>query len=105
MWYTTLSLSTLSLINLDNCHWESVIPDALHFIRSLLSTATNSTPHEGFFNFKRCSSFGSSLPTWLTSPGPVLLHQFARNKNGPLVDDVELMDAKPNYATIKHKDG
>ena len=43
--------------------WEKVLPDVLHSIRSLLSTATSSTPHERFFNFQRKSSQGTSLPS------------------------------------------
>ena len=35
--------------NLLETQWEAVLPDALHAIRSLLCTATNSTPHERFF--------------------------------------------------------
>ena len=95
----------LKLNSLNDSHWESVLPDALHSIKSLLSTVTNSTPHERFFNFKRRSSFGTSLPTWLTNRGPSLLRCFARNKYNPLVDEVELMDASPNEAIIKHNDG
>ena len=34
--------------NLKPSDWESVLPDALHSIRSLLCTATNTTPHERF---------------------------------------------------------
>ncbi len=54
-------------------HWQDVLPDALHSIRSLLCTATNNTPHERFFRFERRSSTGRSVPTWLSTPGPVLL--------------------------------
>ena len=53
--------------------WQIVLPDALPSIRSLLSTATNVTPHERLFNFVRRSSTGGSLPTWLGMPGLVLL--------------------------------
>ena len=31
--------------------WELVLPNVLHSIRSLLSTSTNTTPHERFFGF------------------------------------------------------
>jgi len=55
--------------------WEKVLPDVLHSTRSLLSTATNATPHDRFFNFARKSSQGISLLSWL-SPGPVLLRKF-----------------------------
>ena len=33
--------------------WESVIPEVLHSLRSLLCTVTNATPHELFFRFQR----------------------------------------------------
>ena len=55
--------------------WQRVLLDALHSIRTLLSTATNETPHEHMFAFQRCSSNGDSVsvPTRLSSPGRVLL--------------------------------
>ena len=37
--------------NLPIWKWEVVLPQVLHFMCSLLSTATNSMPHECFFNF------------------------------------------------------
>ncbi|XP_041347788.1 uncharacterized protein LOC121367584 [Gigantopelta aegis] len=58
---------------LPDSQWERVLPDVLHSIRSFLSTSTNTTSHERFFGFQRRSSFGTSIPTWLTTPGPVLL--------------------------------
>ena len=85
--------------------WETVLPQALHSVRSLLSTATNETPHERFFNFSRRSGQGSSLPTWLSKPGPVFLRRFVRNKSDPLVDEVELLHANPSYAHIRYPDG
>ena len=45
--------------------WERVLPDALHAIRSLISTATMETPHERMLNFQRRSLTGHALPTWL----------------------------------------
>jgi hypothetical protein len=96
----------LKSANLPNSQWELVLPDALHFIRSLLSTSTNTTPHERFFNFQRRSSHGASLPSWLHSPGPILLRRFVRtNKTDPLVDQVELTDANPTYARVRYMDG
>ena len=53
--------------------WERVIPDALHSIRSLISTTTNETPHERLFSYQRRSTTGYSVPFWLSQPGPVLL--------------------------------
>ncbi|XP_076033006.1 uncharacterized protein LOC143020468 [Oratosquilla oratoria] len=92
--------------DLPDQHWELVLTDVLHSLRSLLSTSTNVTPHERFFGFPRRSSSGSSLPSWLMTPGPVLLRRFVRaNKNEPLVDQVELLDVNPTYANIRHQDG
>ena len=84
---------------------ESVLPDSLHSIRSLLCTSTNSTPHERIFNYVRRSSTGQSIPSWLT-PGPILLKRHVRrSKYDPLIDEVELLDANPSYAHVKLQDG
>ena len=92
--------------NLPDSQWEVVLPDALHSIRSLLSTSTKTTPHERFFSFQRRSSCGTSVPSWLYSPGPVLLRRFVRtSKNYPLVDQVELRDVNPMYANVRYMDG
>ena len=72
----------------------------------MLSTATNTTPHEKFFSFERRSGEGTALPTWLTTPGTVYLRRFVRtSKNDPLVDMVELLHANPTYAHIRYPDG
>ena len=69
------------------------------------STATNTTPHERFFNFPSKSSHGTSLPSWL-SLGPVLLCKFVcSNKNYDLVEEVELTHANPQYAHIRYNNG
>lgn len=91
--------------NLTEQHWEFVLPEALHAIRSLLCTSTNSTPHERFFNFARRSSSGSSIPSWLMQKGPVLLKNFVRSKSDPLVEEVELLQATPSYAHVKRPSG
>ena len=86
--------------------WEQVLPDALHSIRSLLCTSTNATPHERMFPFERRSATGHSVPTFLSEPGPVLLRKFVRrSKAEPLVQQVELMEANPQYAHIRYPDG
>ena len=95
----------LSTRGLQERQWEAVLPDALHTIRSLLCTATNSTPHDRLFNFARRSMLGPSVPDWLLSGGTVLLRNFVRNKNEPLGVEVELLDANPKYALIRHADG
>ena len=91
---------------LPESQWEEVLPEALHSIRSLLCTATNSTPHDRFFKFQRRSTTGCSLPVWLREPGPVLLRRFVRNSKGdPLVDQVHLIEANSHYATVQFPSG
>jgi len=69
-------------------------------------TATNETPHERLFNFKRRSTFGVSVPTWLGVPGPVLLKRHGRSsKYDPVVEDVDLVHATPNYAVVRFPSG
>ena len=76
-------------------HWERVLPDALHSIRSLLTAATNTTPHERFFNFQRKSSQGKSF-----------LCKFVRSsKHDDLVEEVELTHVNLTYAYVRHNDG
>ncbi|GFU00378.1 putative retrovirus-related pol polyprotein from transposon opus [Trichonephila clavipes] len=66
--------------------WEGVIQTNLHSIRSLLCTATNTTPHERMFSHPRRSYNGCSIPTWLIKPGPVLeKNQMHDNKYEPIV--------------------
>lgn len=47
-----------------------------------------------------------STPTWLSYPGPILLKRHARSsKYEPLVDEVQLVHATPNYAQVRYQDG
>ena len=58
------------------------------------------------FAFSRRSSFGLSVPTWLSNPGPVLLKRHVKtSKYEPLVDEVELVHATPSYAHVRLQDG
>ena len=92
--------------NLPVTRWQDVLPDVLHSARSLLCTATNETPHEHFFGFPRRSSSGASILTWLATTGTVLLKRQVRSsKTDPLVDEVELLEANPNYAHVRYPDG
>ncbi|VDP95226.1 unnamed protein product [Echinostoma caproni] len=91
---------------LPTSQWEMVLPDALHSIRSLLCVATNNTPHERLFSFPRRSVNGSSIPTWLTTPGPVLLKRMDRtSKYDNLVEEVDLISCNPHYALVKMPNG
>ena len=100
---------TISLMikgrNLGPHHWEEVLPEALHLVRTRLSTATNTTPHERFLPFPRRSMLGRSLPTWLITPNTVMLKRFVRNKSEPLCDEVELLDANAKTALVRFPDG
>ena len=73
-------------------------------MRSLSCISTNATPDERFLSFPRRSMIGKNLPCWLIQPGPVL-RSFVRNKNEPLVDEVEFMEENSNFAQICFPDG
>ena len=84
------------------------LPDALHSAPSLLCTATNETPHERMFSFKRRSTFGMSVPTWLSSPGPVYLKRHNRTSKYDLVVDkvgLDLLHVTPNYGLVRLPNG
>ena len=98
----TLALKTR---NLKITEWESVLDMALHSVRSLLCTAINSTPHERMFRHPRRTATGVSMPSWLI-PGPVFLkRQVRHSKYEPIVDVVDLLEANPNYAVVRNRDG
>lgn len=99
-------LLALKSKGMPNTMWEVVLPDALHSIRSLLCTATNSTPHERLFSYARRTQTGRALPSWLFNPGPVYLKRHVRNsKYDPIVDEVELIEANPEYAHVRFPNG
>ena len=90
--------------NLPLTHWEVVLKDALHSIRSLLCTSINCTPHERMFSHARRSVNGTTIPSWL-KPGPIYVKRHVRNKHEPLVDEAELIELNPNYAHVRMQDG
>lgn len=62
-------------------------------------------PHKRFFGFSKRSSAGSSILTWLVTSGTVHLKRHVHaNKTDPLVDEVELLWANPQYAHIHYPD-
>ena len=96
----------LKTLNLPISKWEVVLPQVLHSVRSLLCTATNTTPHERFMNFQQRSTLGISTPSWLSSPGTVLVRKHVRgSKYEPVVEEADLIHATPNYAFIRFKNG
>ena len=90
--------------NLPLSHWQYVLPETLHAIRSLLCTVTNCTPHERMFMHTRKSFNGISLPSWV-KPGPVYVKRHNRTKNDLLVEEAELIKANPHYAHVRLGDG
>ena len=97
----TLDLKTRGL---KVTEWESVLDNALFCIRSLVCTSTNSTPHERMFRHARRTTTGIATPTWLK--GPLYMRKFVRNnKYEPIVQEVELIHANPDYATVRQRDG
>ena len=87
--------------------WELVLCEALHSIRSLLCTATNSSPHDRIFSYSRKSAAGVALPDWLSTPGAtILMKRHQRNsKYEPLTDRVELVNCNPQYAQVRLPNG
>ena len=102
VWQTVLL--ALRTKKLPLTHWEYVLQDALHSIRSLLCTAINCTPHERVFFHSRKSFNGVSLPSWI-KPGPVFVKRHNRNKNDLVVEEAELIEANPRYAHVMLNDG
>ena len=46
------------------------------------------------------------VPTWLSSPGQVLLGRHAPQSNyEPLVEEVELLEANPQFAHVRFPSG
>ena len=87
--------------------WETVVPDALHSVRSLLCTATNCTPHERIFTYNRKTTSGTCLPNWLTTPGGTVLvkrHDRTSKYQSP-VQKAELIHCNPQYAEVRLSDG
>ena len=74
------------------------MPEVLHSIRSLLCAATNAIPHERLFSYQRRTLRGHSLPTWLSTPEPVVLRRHVwASKYEPLVDEVVLLEANIKF--------
>lgn len=98
----TLAFRTKGLAT--SCSQE-VLLDASHSIMSLLCTATDVTSHERMFAYQRKSTSGASVPSWLTTPGPVLLKRLVRNYYDSLTDEVDLLEANPHYAHVRFPNG
>ena len=105
IWNTILLM--LKSRDLPVSKWETVVPDALHSVRSLLCTATNCTPHERIFTYNRKTTSGTCLPNWLTTPGGTVLvkrHDRTSKYQSP-VQKAELIHCNPQYAEVRLSDG
>ena len=78
-------LGALKPRRLSVTHWELVMTDALHSIRSLLCSSIDCTHHERMFCHSRRSVSGMSLPSWL-KPCPVYVERLVRNKGDSFVE-------------------
>ncbi|XP_031338116.1 uncharacterized protein LOC116167022 [Photinus pyralis] len=108
--YNGILWKTMSLAmknkGLETSRWEEVLPESLHAIRSLLCTSINCTPHERMFSHARRSTNGIAIPSWLANPGKVLMKSHVRtSKYSPLVEEVDLIEANPEYALIRRANG
>ena len=91
---------------LSTIHWETMIPDALHSIRTLISVSANCTSHERLFQYQRWSSTRCNFPGWLSTPGQVLLKKhFRKSKYNPLIEEVKLIETNSQYAHIRYPNG
>jgi hypothetical protein len=58
------------------------------------------------FSLPRRSYNGNSIPTWLMHPGPVLIKKHVcASKYDPLVEELDLTAANPDYAYVILADG
>ena len=72
-------------------------------LRSILCLFSE-TPHERMLKFQKAMT-GISMPTWLLTPGTVLLRRFIHNKSDPQCEQVKLLDSNPTYAHIMSPNG
>ena len=89
--------------HLPGSSWPSVLSEALHCIRSLISTATDASPHDLFLRFER--NF-RPLPSTVTlhTGDYAWLRRHVRNKNDSSGDLVKVVAAYSGYAMIS-RDG
>ena len=75
---------------------DNVLLQAFHSIHTLLSTATNVTPHERLINYTRRSSCGSS------TAGKVPLKRHVKQSNfDPIVVEAERIESNLCYGNIR----
>ena len=91
---------------LDISDWELVLPTVMHSLRTLLCTSTNETPHERMMKFRRRSSLGCSLPSWILDKGKVLVKRHVKqSKYDPSCDEAEIVSVNPTHARVRFANG
>ena len=104
IWHAVLP--ALKNRNLVASEWESILPQVLHSICSLLCTATTVTPHQRFLGFQRRSAVGIAVPSWLSSPGLILVKRHVRgSKYEPLVEEADQIHATSSYTHVRFRNG
>ena len=87
---------------LEKKHWEQVLPDVLHSLRTLVCTATNEVPHDRFFAFPRRHTVARPLPRWLTERSKALIKRHVKmSKYEDSVEEAEIIDVNPTYARVR----
>ena len=49
--------------------------------------------------------FGTNAPIWMTEPGPVYVRKHVRDKYDPVIEEMDLLNANPNYAVVRLPEG
>ena len=83
--------------------WPSVLGEALHCIRSLISTATGSTPHDRFLGFERLFR-PQPAPASIQSGNYAWLRRQVCSKNDSTGDLVKVVTSYPGCAIVS-RDG
>ena len=79
--------------------WPSVVGEALHCIRSLHCSATETAPHNRLFTFTRHIP-PVPVPGTIPAGNFAWYRHFVRGKNDPSGDLVQIAAANPEYAVI-----
>ena len=49
--------------------------------------------------------FGTNAPIWMTEPGSVYVRKHVRGKYDPVVEEMDLLNANPNYSVVRSPEG
>ena len=107
--YVGLVWQTIQLHMLENNlspgQWTESLPEVLSVMRSLLSTATNETPHQRLFKYPRRFVGQSTIPDWMFESQNAYLRRHVRSKQDPIVDPVKILEVNPYFTYIQRPDG